>query len=86
MKKILLSLLFISSVALGSTDLNKQLFEACREGNVAEVEGLIEQGADVNITNDEGSPLLFGAIAGAEYSESRVSEEYYSICPFIPIV
>lgn len=43
-------------------DLNKELIEACREGNIEEVKLLIEAGADVNAVDDfRFSPSLMWA-------------------------
>ncbi|HQP04787.1 MAG TPA: ankyrin repeat domain-containing protein [Bacteroidales bacterium] len=60
MKKFLLLVVFCAGVFMAysqHTELRKQVFEACEQGNVAEVKNLIEKGADIS-TNENDSTYL----------------------------
>jgi ankyrin repeat protein len=55
-------LLVLSSILFAqNTDLNTQLLEACEAGNYEQARLLIEQGADVNATDEYGRTPLHGA-------------------------
>ena len=47
---------------IGSQDVVRQLLSACEEGNVSVVQGLLDQGVDVDVGDDnEVTPLQVGA-------------------------
>ena len=64
MKKVIIILLFLMFVSFVWADLCDELIQAAEDGNWAEVERLIEAGADVNVQNNYGNIALMYAAEG----------------------
>ncbi len=47
-----------------STNINRQLYEACRDGNLTEVKRLVAAGADVNVVGDFYTALSKSSVRG----------------------
>lgn len=66
MKKLIIFLIFIAMSPVTWADLGEELIKAVSDGDLAEVENLLDAGADVNLQNDIGVTALMMAVKERE--------------------